>query len=175
MHGHVRKRHKPTCAKRADKRKRCNCSGSWQARMPDLNGARSNTEISRTFGTEQEAKDLARPAARHAARRDVHRPTPRRAPVLGRPRRLARVLAGQTQPDDRAPLRVDHRQVPRAGVRASARRPGHARNGTAVHQPACGRYEHRARNGAQRLRRAADRDGEGSPHGRRLRQSLHRR
>ena len=54
MHGHVRKRHKPHCATRSGAR-RCNCDGSWQARMRP---ARRNTaKIERTFRTKQEAED----------------------------------------------------------------------------------------------------------------------
>jgi integrase len=62
MHGHIRKRHKPDCARRQDKKRRCNCDGSWQARMPDPDPTRPlNSELSKTFRTEQEAKDwLAR-------------------------------------------------------------------------------------------------------------------
>jgi len=58
MHGHIRKRHKPDCANRADKHRRCNCNGRWQARMPDPDPTRPrNAEISKTFRTEQEARD----------------------------------------------------------------------------------------------------------------------
>ena len=53
---HIRKRHRPECATRADKRKRCNCSGSWQARIPDpLRGGAH--KIERTFRTKQEADE----------------------------------------------------------------------------------------------------------------------
>jgi integrase len=56
MEGHIRKRHKPTCAKRADRARRCNCDGSWQARVPDA--VRGGThKIERTFSSEREAKD----------------------------------------------------------------------------------------------------------------------
>lgn len=57
MHGHTRKRHKPDCAQRRDKRRRCNCNGSWQARMPDPANDNPNTEISKTFRTKQQAED----------------------------------------------------------------------------------------------------------------------
>lgn len=53
---HIRKRHKPGCASRADKRRRCNCNGSWQARIPDpLRGGAH--KIERTFRTKQEADE----------------------------------------------------------------------------------------------------------------------
>jgi integrase len=56
MEGHIRKRHKPSCAKRADRRKRCNCDGPWQARIPDA--VRGGThKIERQFRIEREAKD----------------------------------------------------------------------------------------------------------------------
>src|SRR5216110_840050 len=55
MAGHVRKRHKPNCAKRRDKTKRCNCDGSWQARIPDPNGRTNTSKIEKTFRTEREA------------------------------------------------------------------------------------------------------------------------
>jgi integrase len=35
MAGHVRRRHRPTCAKKRSERARCNCDGPWQARIPD--------------------------------------------------------------------------------------------------------------------------------------------
>ena len=51
---HIRKRHKPECASRTGKR--CNCNGSWQARIPDpLRG--STHKIERTFRTKQEADE----------------------------------------------------------------------------------------------------------------------
>jgi integrase len=56
MEGHIRKRHKPECARRHDKTRRCNCNGSWQARVPDA--VRGGThKIERTFSSEREAKD----------------------------------------------------------------------------------------------------------------------
>jgi integrase len=52
---HLRKRHKPECAHRASGgKRRCNCDGSWQARIPDP--VRGGThKIERTFRTKQEA------------------------------------------------------------------------------------------------------------------------
>src|SRR6266511_3973892 len=53
MHGHVRRRHKPECAHRKSAAKRCNCDGSWQARMPDpVRGA--TAKIERTFRMKHE-------------------------------------------------------------------------------------------------------------------------
>ena len=57
MQGHVRKRHKPECAKRTAppsqrQSKRCNCDGSWQGRYR-LDGK----FIERTFRTKGEAQD----------------------------------------------------------------------------------------------------------------------
>ena len=54
---HIRKRHKGECAHVQDKRRRCNCSGPWQARMPDAASSKPNAEISKTFRTKQEAED----------------------------------------------------------------------------------------------------------------------
>jgi len=52
---HLRKRHKPECAHRASGgKRRCNCDGSWQARIPDP--VRGGThKIERTFRTKNEA------------------------------------------------------------------------------------------------------------------------
>jgi hypothetical protein len=56
MQGCVRKRHKPDCAKRADRMRRCNWNGSWQARYPDpVKGG--TAKIERTFRTERDAHD----------------------------------------------------------------------------------------------------------------------
>jgi integrase len=54
---HLRKRHKPECAHRTSSgKRRCNCDGSWQARMPDA--VRGGThKIERTFRTKHEAED----------------------------------------------------------------------------------------------------------------------
>lgn len=66
MNGHIRKRHKPDCPARRKNgtpaassgssqrgRARCTCDGKWQVRMRDkLTG-----ETSKTFGTQQAAKD----------------------------------------------------------------------------------------------------------------------
>ncbi len=54
---HIRRRHKGECAHVADKRRRCNCSGPWQARMPDAASSKPNAEVSKTFRTKQEAED----------------------------------------------------------------------------------------------------------------------
>jgi len=56
MEGHVRKRHRPTCAKRVDRRKRCNCDGRWQARIPDPARPGTTHKIERQFASEREAK-----------------------------------------------------------------------------------------------------------------------
>jgi integrase len=56
MEGHVRKRHRLTCARRVDKRKRCNCDGAWQARIPDPARAGTTHKIERQFHSEREAK-----------------------------------------------------------------------------------------------------------------------
>jgi integrase len=56
MEGHVRKRHRATCAKRGDARKRCNCDGPWQARYPDPKRPGTTHKIERQFRTEREAK-----------------------------------------------------------------------------------------------------------------------
>lgn len=55
MHGYVRKRHRPACAKRERAKARCNCSGSWQARYPDP-ARRGTAKIERSFRTEREAR-----------------------------------------------------------------------------------------------------------------------
>lgn len=54
---HLRKRHKPECAHRTSNgKRRCNCDGSWQARLPDP--VRGGThKIERTFRTKQEADE----------------------------------------------------------------------------------------------------------------------
>ena len=56
MEGHVRKRHRATCAKKQDGRKRCNCDGPWQARIPDPARPGTTHKIERQFRTEREAK-----------------------------------------------------------------------------------------------------------------------
>src|SRR5947209_19632134 len=56
MEGHVRKRHRPSCARRADKGKRCNCDGRWQARIPDPARPGTTYKIERQFPSEREAK-----------------------------------------------------------------------------------------------------------------------
>jgi hypothetical protein len=54
---HLRKRHKPECPHRTSNgKRRCNCDGSWQARLPDP--VRGGThKIERTFRTKQEADE----------------------------------------------------------------------------------------------------------------------
>jgi Phage integrase, N-terminal SAM-like domain len=54
---HLRRRHKPECAHRTSSgKRRCNCDGSWQARLPDP--VRGGThKIERTFRTKQEADE----------------------------------------------------------------------------------------------------------------------
>lgn len=56
MAGHVRKRHKPDCAQRRDSARRCNCDGSWQARIPDPRPGASTAKLERTFRTKREAE-----------------------------------------------------------------------------------------------------------------------
>jgi integrase len=57
MEGHVRKRHRPNCAKRVDPKRRCNCDGSWQARYPDPARPGTTHKIERTFRTRRAAED----------------------------------------------------------------------------------------------------------------------
>jgi integrase len=56
----IRKRHKTECAYRttrtADSPKRCNCNGSWQARIPDPARPGGTAKIERTFTTRREAE-----------------------------------------------------------------------------------------------------------------------
>src|SRR5581483_11232114 len=51
----IRKRHKPGCTKLADKRKRCDCDGAWQARIPDPNRPGTTHKTERQFRTQDEA------------------------------------------------------------------------------------------------------------------------
>ena len=56
MAGHIRKRHRATCAKKQDGRKRCNCDGPWQARIPDPSRPGTTFKIEKQFRTEREAQ-----------------------------------------------------------------------------------------------------------------------
>lgn len=56
MEGDVRKRHRATCVKKLDRRKRCNCDGAWQARIPDPARPGTTHKIERQLRTEREAK-----------------------------------------------------------------------------------------------------------------------
>lgn len=55
MQGHVRKRHRPSCAHRADKSKRCNCDGPWQGRFRDPIDKRKWHE--KSYPTKREAEN----------------------------------------------------------------------------------------------------------------------
>src|SRR5437868_3623942 len=64
MQGHVRKRHKPDCAKRKQtdralrRQTRCTCDGSWQGRYRRDAGLPGETAwVEKTFRTKQEAQD----------------------------------------------------------------------------------------------------------------------
>jgi integrase len=52
----VRKRHRPECAHRKDKRKRCNCDGPWQARIPDPDRPGTTYKIEKQFRLKTEAE-----------------------------------------------------------------------------------------------------------------------
>jgi integrase len=55
MAGHVRKRHRATCASRKDASRRCSCDGPWRARYPKPNGI-GTAQIERTFATKRDAE-----------------------------------------------------------------------------------------------------------------------
>ena len=55
MQGHVRKRHRPTCARKGDKTRSCNCDGPYQGRFRDpLDKSKSHEK---TFRTKRDAED----------------------------------------------------------------------------------------------------------------------
>ena len=55
MQGHVRKRHRLTCAKKDDRAKRCNCDGPYQGRYRDAIDRRKWHE--KTFARDRDARD----------------------------------------------------------------------------------------------------------------------
>lgn len=57
MAGHISRRHRPQCAKRKDRRRRCNCDGPWRVRMPDP-AKGGSAQIERRFpaGAKREAE-----------------------------------------------------------------------------------------------------------------------
>jgi integrase len=55
MAGHIRKRHRQSCAYRSDKARRCNCEAAWQARMPDPGGT-GTKKVEKTFVRRRDAE-----------------------------------------------------------------------------------------------------------------------
>src|SRR3954469_3937997 len=57
MAGHIRRRHRPDCAHRTDRSRRCNCDGPWQARYPDPQYPGTTRKIEKTFRVKRDADD----------------------------------------------------------------------------------------------------------------------
>src|SRR5690242_5585354 len=141
---HIRKRHKGECAHVQDKRRRCNCTGPWQARMPDAASPKPNAEVSKTFRTKQEAEDWLAAQGTYIDPRKSERPfgdvvVEWRAGWDGRlspttARRYGSILDNYLLPEfGRVPVgRIDHGAVQRYIDRLSAAR---ATDGSPAHAP----------------------------------------
>ena len=111
MQGHIRKRHRATCAKKVERQKKCNCDGPHQARFRDPDDPRKWHE--KSFALKRDAEDWLQSHQGAQLRNDWI--SPRQGDRLFSEIVEARVEGVMEWPPlaaDDPPLRVDPRHLP---------------------------------------------------------------